>query len=186
MNRTRCLAALVLLAVLSAGVPAAAQTTDEGLPPGKHMITTNPFLLLFSWWNAEYEYRLNSTSTIGLAGSYNVFEDDESELDGEKAEYYSGYAVYRYHPSGKAHSGFYFGGRLGVTSIAVEYFDGSEEETGTAYGFGIELGYTWLLGDKQNFAISLGVGATRLFGSDLEDETGFLPIIRLANIGVAF
>jgi hypothetical protein len=36
------------------------------------------------------------------------------------------------------------------------------------------------------FAISMGVGATRLFGSDLEDGDAFLPIIRLVNIGVAF
>ena len=124
---------------------------------------------------------------IGIAASYSSFEDDEDDLDAAKSKYLSGYLIYRYYPSAKAPSGFYFGSRLGMTSVELEYLDGSPTETGTAFGFGLDVGYTWLLGDNQNFAISVGVGATRLFGGDLEDDqVGFLPIIRLVNIGVAF
>lgn len=187
MRRARSIAAFVLiLVIVTMGVPVSAQTTTGEEPPHKHMITTNPFLILFSWWNIEYEYKLANNSTVGFVGSYYSFEDDESEFDAAKSKYMSGYLIYRLYPSGKAPSGFYFGGRFGITGIEVDYFDETATEKGTAYGFGLEVGYTWLLGANQNFAISMGVGATRLFGSDLEDETGFLPIIRLVNIGVAF
>ena len=167
-------------------IPVAAQGNTGGEPPHRHLITTNPFLILFSWWNVEYEYKLANHSTIGFVGSYYSFEDDEDEIDAGNSKYMSGYLIYRYYPSAKAHSGFYFGGRLGITGIEVEYLDEQPTEKGTAYGFGLDVGYTWLLGEGQNFAISVGAGATRLFGSDLEDETGFLPIIRLVNVGVAF
>jgi hypothetical protein len=179
-------AGLILL-IASTSIPVNAQDSTGDLPPNNHLLTTNPFLLLFGWWNVEYEYRLANHSTLGLAGSYTTFEDDEDEVDAAKSTYFSGYVIYRYYPSAKAHSGFYFGGRLGVTSVEFEYFDDSPSETGTAYGFGLDVGYTWLLGQNQNFAVSVGVGATRLFGGDLEDEqVAFLPIIRLVNIGVAF
>jgi hypothetical protein len=168
-------------------VPVTAQGNMSPEPTSKHLITTNPFLILFSWWNVEYEYKMARHSTLGIAASYTSYEDDTSDIDAAKSKYLSGYLIYRYYPSVKAPSGFYFGGRLGVTSVEFEYLDGAPTEKGTAYGFGLDVGYTWLLGDNQNFAISVGAGATRLFGGDLEDDqAGFLPIIRLVNVGVAF
>lgn len=184
MSRKSCLAIIGLLFVMVLiNVPVNAQQ-DTSAPQHRHMLTTNPFLILFSWWNVEYEFKLAPHSTIGFAGSYSVFgENDENE---DNTKYMGGYLIYRYYPSAKAHAGFFFGGRFGMTGVEIEYSDGSEKETGTAYGFGIEVGYTWLLGQSEMFAISLGTGATKLFGSDLEDDTAFLPIIRLVNIGVAF
>ena len=188
MGRVKYLAMFgLILAMVSMSVPASAQQFEGDKPPHNHMLTTNPFLILFSWWNIEYEYRIADHSTIGLAGSYTSFEDDESDVDAAKSKYLSGYAIYRYYPSIKAPSGFYFGGRLGMTSVELDYLDDTPTEEGTAFGFGLDVGYTWLLGTNQNFAISVGVGATRLFGGDLEDDqAAFLPIIRLVNIGVAF
>jgi hypothetical protein len=185
MKKTRRFAMLVSLFVLvAASVPVSAQDQTGGEPANRHLITTNPFLLLFGWFNAEYELKLANHSTIGVAASFNSFEDDD---EGEDSKYISGYAIYRYYPSGKAHSGFYFGSRLGMTSVEIDYLDTGETEKGQAFGFGLDVGYTWLLGDGQNFAVSVGVGATRLFGGDLEDDQmAFLPIIRLVNIGVAF
>jgi hypothetical protein len=187
MNGTRCLKVGVLIltmlmAVLLATSHVAAQDTASA-PSHRHMITTNPFLVLFSWWNIEYEFTLTNHSTIGFAGSYVQYEEDD---ESEKTKYMGGYVIYRYHPSAKAPAGFYFGGRLGMTSVETEYADPSSDDSGTAYGFGLDIGYTWLLGENRNFVISVGAGATRLFGNDLEDDTAFLPIIRLANIGVAF
>jgi hypothetical protein len=182
MNGMRCLTlAVLILAMFLAGGPVASQAAPAA-PSHKHLITTNPFLVLFSWWNVEYEFTLSNQSTFGFAGSYTQFDDN----DDEKTKYMGGYLIYRYHPSGKAPAGFYFGGRLGITGVRTDYTDSRHDKWGTAYGFGLDVGYTWLLGDSQNFAISLGVGATRLFGRDLEDDTAFLPIVRLANLGVAF
>jgi hypothetical protein len=172
---------MVLSMLLGSGAVAAQDTSTD--PSHRHMITTNPFLVLFTWWNIEYEYTLANHSTIGFAGSYTQFED---EGEYEKTKYMGGYLIYRYHPSAKAPAGFYFGGRLGLTGVETEYTDGRSDDSGKAYGFGLDLGYTWLLGHSENFVISVGVGATRLFGQDLEDDTAFLPIIRLANIGIAF
>jgi hypothetical protein len=188
MGKARCLVIIGLLILMtSMSVPAAAQVSTGGEPPHKNLITTNPFLLLFSWWNVEYEHLMGPNFSLGLAGSYSSFEDDESDFDAAKSKYSSGYVIGRYYPSAKAPSGFYFGGRLGMTSVEIDYFDNSDTEKGTTYGFGLDVGYTWLLGANQNFAISVGAGATRLFGGDLEDDVvGFLPIIRLVNIGVAF
>jgi hypothetical protein len=188
MDRTRCLVIIGLILVMaSMSVPVTAQGNSGEEPPHRHLITTNPFLVLFSWWNIEYEYKIANHSTIGFAGSYYTFEDDEEDIDGADSKYMSAYAIYRYYPSGKAHSGFYFGSRLGMTRVEYDYYDDTPTEDGTVYGFGLDVGYTWLLGDTQHFAMSVGVGATRLFGEDLdEDETGFLPIIRLVNVGVAF
>lgn len=181
MNGTRYLAVTILiLTMFLVGGPVAGQDDTAG-PSHRHLISTNPFLVLFSWWNIEYEYTLANHSTIGFAGSYTQIEDE-----GEKGKYMGGYLIYRYHPSAKAPAGFYFGGRLGMTGVKTEYPGVRPDESGNAYGFGLDLGYTWLLGGNQNFVISLGVGATRLFGSDLEDDTVFLPIVRLANIGIAF
>jgi hypothetical protein len=186
MNNARYLAvALVFLLLAVSSAPVAAQS--EEAPPHRHLITANPFLLLFGWFNGEYELKVANHSTIGIAASYNTFEDDEDDPEGEKSKYISGYLIYRYYPSAKAHSGFYFGGRLGMTSVEIEYLDEGTTDDGTAFGFGLDVGYTWLLGEGQNFAISVGAGATRLFGGDLEDDqVGFLPIIRLINVGVAF
>ena len=62
------------------------------------------------------------------------------------------------------------------------------ERTGSATfgGLGFELGYTWLLGPPQRVGISIGGGASRLFGSDLDGATLTVPTIRLVNVGIAF
>ena len=44
----------------------------------------------------------------------------------------------------------------------------------------------WLFGAKRNFALSLGAGATRLFGGDLDEGSVLIPTARLVNIGWSF
>ena len=55
-------------------------------------------------------------------------------------------------------------------------------------GVGIDIGYNWLLGPKQNLSVGLGFGVTRLLGSrdrfDLRD--GGSRTTKLVNIGFAF
>jgi hypothetical protein len=163
-----------LIAVPVASAPSVGMAEKDGGTANvekTNILSTNPILDMFTWWNLEYERRIGPTGTVGLAGSFIDFEDDEN--------YRSISAFYRFYPQERALSGFFFGGRLGVYNVE----DGNDSET--AYGFGIDIAYSWLLGKHEGFSISLGIGAVRLFGGDL-DESTTLPTVRLVNIGVAF
>lgn len=157
-------------------LPGAAEAQDPGTKapvPHNQVLSANPFLLLFEWANVEYERKISPTGTVGLAGSW-VSLDEGSE------DYLSLNAFYRYYPQAAALSGFFFGGKAGIYRVS------DNNEDATAFGLGFDLGYSWLLGAKQNFYIGLGIGATRLFGGDLEDSSATIPTVRLVNIGWAF
>ena len=177
---------VVLIVILSTGVGMAQEEATSPLPERKSVLSTNPILDMFTWWNLEWEFKAAQTSTIGLAVSYVKLEQDVEDSDYAEERYMSGTFFYRYYPMGEALKGFFFGGRLGYYNVATkEHFTGTEED-GTAYGLGIDVGYSWLMGAPQRFSVSLGIGAVRLFGGDLEGTATTLPTIRLINIGVAF
>jgi len=79
-----------------------------------------------------------------------------------------------------AFSGFYIGGSAGVYHVSLA------SAAGTFFGAGPEIGYSWLLGKKDNIGVSLGIGATRLFGGNLSGVSFTIPNLRLLNVGVAF
>ncbi len=171
------LAACFFVAAASPGSAA-----DEGAqaPPARlNIISTNPILDMFTWLNVEYERVIMASGTIGAAASYVTFDDGNNT-------YTSANVFYRYYPAGIAPEGFFFGGRLGMTSVKDE--EEGNSSTGSAFGFGIDIGYTWLIGRPKRMALSLGIGAVRYFGGDLEDMdvSMTLPTIRLVNIGIAF
>lgn len=174
MLRRVVLLCLPAMATLLTTVPAEAQTEGTRAPvPHDQILSANPFGLLFEWFNADYERKVGEQSTLGVAGSLISF-DEGSE------DYYSVNVLYRFYPQEAALSGFYFGPRVGY------YHVDDEDDEANAFGFGLELGYNWLLGSRRNFAVSIGVGATRLFGGDLGDDSVTIPTVRLVNIGWAF
>jgi hypothetical protein len=185
MKRSLRPAAISLaLLLLLAAVPVFSQEYEVGTDPHRHLLTTNPFLFLFNWYNVEYELRVANHSTVGFAGSYVTFDDDEENDD--KETYAGGSIIYRYYAQGDAPGGFYLGGRLGYYTIEIEEpITGVTDEENT-FGFGIDVGYTFLMGDTKRFAISIGAGVIRYFGGDLEDAMAGLPIIRLVNVGFRF
>jgi Protein of unknown function (DUF3575) len=169
-------AALVVVsavAMLSA-VPAFAQTPQEGTKvpvPHNQVISANPFGLVLRWWNVEFERKITPSSTWGVSGSALGVDDvDFASVNG----------LWRYYPQGAALTGVFLGARAGV------YHGSDIDESHTAFGVGFEVGYTWLLGARRNVGLSLGVGLTRLVGSDGEDWPAALPTIRLLNVGIAF
>ncbi len=169
---------LLLLHLPLPGAPGATEVLAQGVgtkPPVPHQqaLSTNPFALLFEWFNAEFERKVGPTATVGLAGSL-------VSLDGGSEDFASLNALLRYYPQGAALDGFFFGSGAGV------YHVDDNDDSANVFGFGLELGYNWLLGADRNFVISLGVGATRLFGGDLEDVSVTIPTVRIVNLGWAF
>jgi len=168
---------LVGLGCLAMGVrPGTTQAQEEGSRtpvPHDQVISANPFLLLWEWTNAEYERKISPFGTLGAAASW-------VSLDEGEESYKSLSGFYRYYPQGAALTGFYLGGRLGFHGVS------DTDDEGHAFGLGIDVGYAWLLGSKQNFYIGIGIGATRLFGGNLDDGSVTIPSLRLLNVGFAF
>jgi hypothetical protein len=171
---------LIMLFLLM--IPALAMAQEEsvkGTPERRYVVSTNPILDMFTWYNGELEVKVACASTLGSSGSFISLEDgDETFL--------SANLFYRYYPQGQALKGFFFGVRGGVFRVEDKAEEEDEDDTGTFYGAGIDIGYSWLMGPNPRFALSLGIGAVRLFGGDLEDVALTLPTIRLVNIGIAF
>lgn len=171
LMRGRALASVLALACLVA-TPMTVRAQEGEALVHDDVITANPFLLLFEWFNVEWEHRAAPNRTAGLAASY-------FSVDDGRDSYTSVAAFLRIFPQERAPSRFFMGGRVGVHRINLSFDDDDE----WALGFGIEMGYTWLLGSEENFVLSLGAGLTRLF-SDRGDN--FIPGIRVVNVGWAF
>jgi hypothetical protein len=172
--------ALLLPGILAVATPGAVHAQDDmSRAAGRNVLSANPFLLIATWFNAEYERVISATSTVGVRlSTFSIGVDDGIDGD-DDADYYSGRAFWRYYPNG-APAGFFFGFDAGVTGLD------ESGESHTVLGAGFELGYNWLLGSRRNFYISLGAGADRLFGGDIGDASAVIPTVRIVNIGFAF
>jgi hypothetical protein len=169
-----------------------AMAQDTNLPVRKTVISLNPILAIFTWYNIELEYSATPHTTIGVQGSYITMKDQTDDDDILDIKYDDtflvGTAFIRYYPV-NSFKGFFIGGRFGIYNI--EHKSDFETQEGTAYGAGVDLGYGWLLGAEQRVSVSMGLGAVRLFGGDLDNDDSddvatVLPTIRLVNVGIAF
>jgi len=151
----------------------------------KVVVSTNPFLDMYTWFNGEVELAVSPNTTIGVAGNYTTFGDIDDEDDEEN--YTNVGVLARYYPR-EAFGGFYFGLRGGYYGVTKTDWMTEEEETAKAFGVGFDIGYSWVLGANERFYVGLGAGMMRLFGGDLEDldVSVNLPIIRIINVGLAF
>jgi hypothetical protein len=170
-SRTARVVALgAMLGFLSSPAVQAQEGTKDPVPH-RQTISANPFGLLLEWFNAEFERKIGSSTTLGVSGSTTAWGD---------VDLTNGNVFLRYYPQGAALTGFYMGGRTGVARASV----GDADATGVAAG--IELGYAWLFGARRHVGLSIGAGIDRLFfGDDLGIDL-FRPNIRLVNVGIAF
>jgi uncharacterized protein DUF3575 len=186
---------VMILAIGSA--PAHAQTSATKPPVQHHQVlSTNPFGLLFNWYNAEYERKIAPATTLGVSASH------IAGLDLSNAA-----VVLRWYPQRAALDGLYLGVRAGGYRFELTEYESPTYQTrppdpsGRTYpiyptyhrrahvlpGVGIEIGYNWLFGPTQNVSVGLGLGLTRIIGND--DRYEFLPVLpnpRVVNIGIAF
>jgi hypothetical protein len=146
--------------------------------PYKNVISANPFGLLLTWFNAEYERAVGESSTIGVGGSTFEVEDDEGLSDSDE-RYINADVFFRYYPSARPLDGWAFGVKVGVTDVT---------DAGTYAGFGFDVNRSWLLGKRDNFYVGVGFGLKRLVGVDDSDEIDleFVPTFRIINVGIAF
>lgn len=151
-----------------------ARAQDEGTKtPVAHtqVVSTSPILLMFKWFNVDYERKMSPTVTLGASGSYLPMGGFEYERATMHARYY---------PQGAALTGFYMGAQTGVHRA------GNSRDHGVVFGAGVDVGYAWLFGAKRDVGLTIGYGATRLFGGDLDGHSFVIPNVRLLNIGFAF
>jgi hypothetical protein len=137
----------------------------------KQVISANPFLLMFKWFNMEYERKINESNTWGLSSSFFSLGDDE--------DYANAQLNYRFYPQNASLTGFYLGARGGYHHVDEGRNDGQ------FFGLGFDLGYNWLFGATRRVSFGLGAGASRLFGGELEDAALTVPTLRV-NVGFAF
>jgi hypothetical protein len=167
MGRASTCIAVSALITLSAGQATAQSRSGAVLADVGTVVSANPLLILFEWFNLEVEHRAWANGTAGIQGSTFRSHDDR---------YLSGRGFVRYYPKA-AFDKFFLGVRAGVTQ-----FDEEDAEPETLFAAGVEVGLTWMLGSRHRFYVSIGQGVDRLFGS----ETVPLPTLRLVNIGWAF
>ncbi len=163
------------------------QTYTLQTDPPPQVISTNPFLPLWGFFQAEYERRINPNATWAVASSYTNYNDAYyTNIDGK----------IRLYPNEHAPEGLGFAASVG---IAVVRGDGSSllcDPDGpcthrradvTVPTFAIEGGYQWLLGAHKATAVTAGFGVKRYFAteSDFGGDSRVLPTGRL-SIGYAF
>jgi hypothetical protein len=169
-------AALFALLVPAAAV---AQTTDTRPAVSyDQILSTNPLGAVVKWFNVEYERQLGPAVTFGASASH--FGDlDQSNAAG----------LLRWYPQQSALRGFYLGARVGAYRFKSYTYDfrSYREQTTVQPGVGVELGYNWLLGPKQNVIVGTGFGLTRIATSSesYTSAPSVLPGLRL-NVGIAF
>jgi len=183
---------VIALAMISA--PALAQTSGSEPPvPHHQVLSTNPFGLLFNWFNVEYERKISPATTLGASASH------IADLDHSNAA-----LLLRWYPQRTALTGLYLGARAGAYAFETyEYapsprpvdptlrtyppYPAYERRTKVVPGAGIEIGYNWLLGPTRRVSVGLGFGLTRLLTEvDGDDFLLVLPNPRVVNIGIAF
>src|SRR5262249_6556984 len=128
-------------------------------------ISTDPFFDMFGLANVQFERRISPFFTLGLSGATNGNDTASLTLNA------------RFYPQGRALDGFYAGLYGGTIT--------QNARTGAQPGVGLELGYQWLLGPKQNIGVNLGFGVSRIVASTPRYEET-LPRMNIINIGLVF
>jgi hypothetical protein len=184
-----------LVTILALGSTSALAQTSATKPPVPYnqVLSTNPFGLLFNWFNVEFERKIAPATTFGVTASH------IPSLDHSNAA-----LVMRWYPRGAALEGLYLGARAGAygfETYEVVYpnpqaqaadpnhrsYPTYQRRTMFQPGAGMEIGYNWLLGPKQNVSLGLGFGLTRILTN--RDWDGYVPVIpnpRVVTIGIAF
>ncbi len=163
---------------------------DAVLRTPQQIISVNPFLPLFGFFQGEYERRINPNASFAIAASHTEWDNDVyTNVD----------VKLRLYPQEKGLSGLGLASSLGYANIRREGFENctftevdfvcstEPRKNIGAPAFAVEGQYQWLLGTKKATAVALGFGVKRYFvdKADFQDRSRVLPTGRL-TIGYAF
>jgi len=165
------------------------QTTGPSTAMPTRVISVNPFLPLFGYFQAEFEQRVAKNASIGISGAHMKLDDLYTSVD----------VKLRLYPQERVLENLGISAGLGYGRVkrqdAISCVDplvdilpcpdGKASES--APTFAVEAQYQWLLGAGRSTAVAIGGGAKRFFISD-EKSVGIervVPTLRL-TIGYAF
>jgi hypothetical protein len=199
------LGGLALLALAAVAPAAHAQLAQRG--GYRSAIGINPLGIPFDVASIEFETLLQQGITVGLAGSYVAWNDDD-EIQGAE-RYTSADLKFRYYPGEVVLRGFSVGLSLGVTKYSERIADfrscqftptnpnpcpsgpPTSRQAITTPTLGILVDYNFLLGAQRRFLVGTGVGAKRLLNrgdraaDDPFDPPRAYPFARF-SIGLLF
>ena len=181
----RCVvtAALLLLSVATSA-QGQADLRYPARPERTTVIGINPIALVLGAVIGDFEKTIRPALTIGIGASV---------LPSYLNRYRAAEAKLRYYPDEHALHGVSLGLTAGI--VTQEFSDyGStsdgERRTNISPSIGTELSHQWILGATSRFAMVVGAGAKRLFGSNSNRYEGTFGGGTVAtfrvNVGVAF
>lgn len=164
------------------------QTRGPSTKSPTQVISVNPFLPLFGYFQAEYEHRIAQNASVAFSGAHTKLDDLYTSVD----------VKLRLYPQERVLENLGISAGLGygrvkrqddiVCGDPLDFNpcpDGKKSES--APTFAVEAQYQWLLGASRSTAVAIGGGAKRFFISD-EKSAGIervVPTLRL-TIGYAF
>lgn len=164
------------------------QTRGPSTKTPTQIISVNPFLPLFGYFQAEYEHRVAQNASIGISGAHMKLEDVYTSVD----------VKLRLYPQERVLENLGISAGLGYGRVKqqddivcvdplLSIDCAPSPRSVSAPTFAVEAQYQWLLGAGRSTAVAIGGGAKRFFISD-EKSSGIervVPTLRL-TIGYAF
>ncbi len=182
-----------LIGALAVGAPTLSaqslrdQTRGPSTKSPTQVISVNPFLPLFGYFQAEYEHRVAQNASIGISGAHVKLDDLYTSVD----------VKLRLYPQERVLENLGIAAGLGYgrvkrqDNITCDPFDPTPcvdgKASASAPTFAVEAQYQWLLGASRSTAVAIGGGAKRFFIPD-DKAAGLervVPTLRL-TIGYAF
>lgn len=155
-----------------------AQEKDK-FEPFPNIIKINPISMAFGNINVSYERALSKSTSLQIGANYwyRIFGEEVNGI-GVRA----GYRFYVTNRVKSAPIGFYVGPQISYNALT----DPDSEDSVSAFGIGVMLGYQWVF--RSGVSLDLGAGPIYQFAKESstgDDYEGFLPNFSFA-IGYNF
>ena len=163
------------------------QTRVPSTKSPTQVISVNPFLPLFGYFQGEYEHRLTKNASVGISGAHTKLDDVYTSVD----------VKLRLYPQERVLEKLGISAGLGygrVQSEDANFCDTSlsipcvaDKPSASAPTFAVEAQYQWLLGGGRSTAVAIGGGVKRYFIAEERSANleRVVPTLRL-TIGYAF